>query len=332
MSASREKKTRQELNSSGWADPKNAREAKQRKEEHRTNLLYGTIGVVFLLVAIVAVVWRTNIIPKTVTAATVNGEKYTAAEVNFYYENYYQNFLNRNYSILSMIGLDTGTSLKEQTISDTANSLLPAMGMPEAEDGQSWYDYMVDRALEQLSGVQALNDAAEAEGFTWTDDLQTQLDETMDSLSTTASSYGYTEQQYLGLIYGSTMTRSIYEEQTRRSLLATAYLQNYEDGLSYTTDELEAAYAEDPTAYDLVDCSYVRVSGAAPDTDEDGNAIEVTDEMTAEYMATAETTANAIYDAYQAGTSLEDAAAEYESTATYASSDSFTYSSSVLAD
>src|SRR5699024_5671463 len=107
------------------------------------------------------------------------------------------------------------------------------------------------------------------------------------------------------------------------------YLQNYEDGLSYTTDELEAAYAEDPTAYDLVDCSYVRVSGAAPDTDEDGNAIEVTDEMTAEYMATAETTANAIYDAYQAGTSLEDAAAEYESTATYASSDSFTYSSSV---
>ena len=137
MSASREKKTRQELNSSGWADPKNAREAKQRKEEHRTNLLYGTIGVVFLLVAIVAVVWRTNIIPKTVTAATVNGEKYTAAEVNFYYENYYQNFLNRNYSILSMIGLDTGTSLKEQTISDTANSLLPAMGMPEAEDGQT---------------------------------------------------------------------------------------------------------------------------------------------------------------------------------------------------
>ena len=206
MSASREKKTRQDLNSSGWADPKNAREAKQRKEEHRTNLLYGTIGVVFLVLAIVAVVWRTNIIPKTLTAATVNGEKYTAAEVNFYFENYYQNFLNRNYSVLSMIGLDTGSSLKDQTVSDTANSLLPAMGMPEAEEGQSWYDYMADRALEQLAGVQAMNDAAEADGFTWNDDLQSQLDETMDSLSTTASSYGYTEQQYLGLIYGSTMT------------------------------------------------------------------------------------------------------------------------------
>lgn len=44
------------------------------------------------------------------------------------------------------------------------------------------------------------------------------------------------------------------------------------------------------------------------------------------------TTADAIYAAYKAGTSLEDAAAEYESTATYASSDSFSYSSSVLGE
>ena len=332
MSASREKKTRQDLNSSGWVDPKNTREAKQRKEERRTNLLYGTIGVVFLVVAIAAVVWRTNIIPKTLTAATVNGEKYTAAEVNFYFENYYQNFLNRSYSILSMIGLDTGSSLKGQTVSDTAASLLPAMGMPEAEEGQTWYDYMADRALEQLSGVQALNDAAAAEGFVWNDDLQSQLDEALESLSTTATSYGYTEQQYLGLIYGSTMTRDIYEEQTRRSLLASAYLQSYEDGLSYTTEELEAAYAEDRTAYDLVDCEYVLVNGSAPDTDDEGNTIEVTEEMEAEYMAAAKATADASYAAYEAGASLEDAAAEYESTATYTSSDSFTYSTSTPAE
>ena len=78
------------------------------------------------------------------------------------------------------------------------------------------------------------------------------------------------------------MTRSIYEEQTRRSLLATAYLQSYQDSLTYSTDELEAAYQEDRTAYDLVDCAYVRVNGAAADTDEEGNSIEVTDEMKAE--------------------------------------------------
>ena len=243
MSASREKKTRQDLSGSGWNDPKTAREAKQRQKEHSTNLLYGTIGVVFLVIAIAAVIWKSNIIPKTATAATVNGEKYTAAEVNFYFENYYQNFVNGNYSILSMIGLDTGTSLKDQTISSSA-----VMFVTDATEGETWYDYFADKALEQLAGVQAMNAAAEAEGFTWNDEMQADLDDTMESLASAASTYGYTEKQYLGLIYGSTMTRSIYEEQTRRSLLATAYLQSYQDSLTYSTDELEAAYQEDRTA------------------------------------------------------------------------------------
>ena len=128
------------------------------------------------------------------------------------------------------------------------------------------------------------------------------------------------------------MTRSIYEEQTRRSMLATAYLQDYQDSLSYTDEELEAAYEEARTTYDHVTCQFVRVNGAAADTDEEGNEIEVTDEMTAEAMATAKTTADAIYAAYQAGTSLEDAAAEYESTASYTNSESYTYNTSVLGE
>ena len=194
MSESREKKTRQDLSGSGWNDPKTAREAKQRQKEHSTNLLYGTIGVVFLVIAIAAVIWKSNIIPKTATAATVNGEKYTAAEVNFYFENYYQNFVNGNYSILSMIGLDTGTSLKDQTISSSA-----VMFVTDATEGETWYDYFADKALEQLAGVQAMNAAAEAEGFTWNDEMQADLDDTMESLASAASTYGYTEKQYLDI-------------------------------------------------------------------------------------------------------------------------------------
>ena len=327
MSASREKKTRQDLSGSGWTDPKTAREAKQRQKEHSTNLLYGTIGVVFLVIAIAAVIWKSNIIPKTATAATVNGEKYTAAEVMYYYENYYQSFLNRYYNAVSLIGLDTGSSLRDQTISATAASLVP-----DTTEGETWYDYFAEQALNQLAGVQALNEAAAADGFTWTDELQAELDDTMETLSTTAASYGYTERQYLNLVYGSTMTESIYEEQSQRSLLANAYLASYQDSLTYTTEELEAAYAEDVTTYDHVDCSYVRVNGAAPDTDEEGNEIEVTEEIETEAMATAKTTADAIYAAYQAGTSLEDAAAEYESTASYTNSESYTYNTSVLGE
>ena len=37
MSASREKKVRQEQESTGYTDPKTAKEAKERKEEKRSN-------------------------------------------------------------------------------------------------------------------------------------------------------------------------------------------------------------------------------------------------------------------------------------------------------
>ena len=51
MSASREKKARQEFNASGAVDPKAARQAEERAKQRRNNRLYGGIAIVFVLVA-----------------------------------------------------------------------------------------------------------------------------------------------------------------------------------------------------------------------------------------------------------------------------------------
>lgn len=292
MSASREKKTRQDLSGSNWSNPKTAREAQQRKEEKRTNILYGTIGVVFLIVAIMAVIWKSNIIPKTATAITIDGEKYTAAEVNYYFQNYYSNWVNQNYYYLSYIGLDTSSDLRDQTYSDD----------------QTWFDYFAEQTLDYMCNIQALNDAAAEDGFTWNDEMQADMDSSLEDLKTAASNYGYTEKQYLGMLYGSTMTEKVYKEQLQRSILAQYYSQAHQDSLTYTEDELTAAYNEDPNAYDQVSYQYVRVSGAAATTDEDGNEIEVTDEMTAQAMADAKATADQLYADWQAGGDLDQLA------------------------
>ena len=328
MSASREKKNRQDQTSSGWVDPKTAREAKQRKEEKRTNILYGTIFVVFLLVAAAAIIWKSNIIQRTATAATINGEKYTAAEVSYYYQNAYQSFISEmnSYGMLSYVGINTSASLKDQTVSS-----MGAM-FTGAEEGSTWYDYFLNQALESMADIQALNDAAEADGFTWNDDMQATLDSNMEALASSASTYGYTEDQYLSMIFGSTMTKSIFEEQTKRAILADAYQSAYEESLVYTEDELEEAYQADPNAYDLVTAQYVRISGAVASTDEDGNEIEVTDEMKEEGMATAKGYADQIYADWQAGGDLETLANECEGSATYTDTDSATYASSTLND
>ena len=326
MSASREKKNRPAQTGSGWVDPKTAREAKQRKEEKRNHLLYGTIFVIFLLVAAAAIVWKSNIIQRTATAVTIDGEKYTAAEVNYYYQNLYQTFLQNNYSYLSYIGIDTTTSLKDQTVSSMGTMFTGA------EEGTTWHDYFLDQALDQMADTQALEAAAEADGYTWTDEMQASLDESMEALSSNAATYGYTEKQYLSMIFGSTMTKSVYEEQTKRSILVSSYITDYQNSLTYTEDELEEAYEADSNSYDLVSAQYVRVSGTAATTDDEGNEIEVTEEMSAEAMATAKEIADQIYADWQAGGDLQELADASEGSATYTDTDSATYASSTLND
>lgn len=318
MSASREKKSRLDQGDATWSDPKTAREAQQRKEEKRSNIMYAVIAVVFVLVAVVAIVQRSGIIQKRAVAATVNGESYTAAEVSYYFQNTYQNFVNQNYYYLSYLGLDTSKSLREQSY---------------GSDEKTWFDYFVEQALNQLADVQALNDAAAADEFTWTDELQAELDASLTSAKAYAASAGHTFDQYLRIMYGSTMTEKVYTAQLKRAILAQAYGQAYEDSLTYPADQLESTYAADRKSYDVVDYQSIRISGAAAATDADGNEIEVTDEMTADAMAAAKTTADELYASFQGGAALESLVPEdEEDNLTYTNAEASTYSSGVVMD
>ena len=53
MSASREKKARQELNESGYVDPRKAREAKEKAKERRSTRIYTAVIVAFVLLGVV---------------------------------------------------------------------------------------------------------------------------------------------------------------------------------------------------------------------------------------------------------------------------------------
>ena len=107
MSASREKKTRQATPGVDWTDPKTAREAQQRKAEKRSNMIYAAIAVAFVIVAVVSLTWKSQIIQKHATAVTIGVEKYTAGEVNYYFQQVYQSFLSENSYFISYLGLDT---------------------------------------------------------------------------------------------------------------------------------------------------------------------------------------------------------------------------------
>lgn len=316
MSASREKKSRVDQTATGWSDPKTAREAQQRKEERRSNIMYGTIAVIFVIVAAVTFIWKSNIVQKTATAVTIDGKNYTAAEVDYFYKNAYQSFLSNYSSYLSVFGLDTTKSLKDQTCTMT-------------DDG-TWYDYFVKQGLQQMCDVHALVDDATDKGYQYPDSVQTNLKNSMDTLDSTASGYGYSTAQYLSAVYGNTMTRSTYEKQLLLTLEAQDYSQHYKSSLTYTTEDLTAAYKADTNSYDIVNCEYVKVDGtAASTTDSDGKTVDPTDQQKTDALADAKKLANSIYTDYKSGKKLS-ALADTSDSATYTSSEETSYSDTVL--
>lgn len=334
-------------------NPRTAREAQQQKEVRRSNILYGTIGVLFVLLAVVVFVWKSNIIQKHATAATLyysaeaasadgsstasssssaagsssasgsTTEKTKLADVSvpqvsYYFTNIYQNFVQQNSSYISYLGLDTSKDLRDQ----------PYPG----GDNQSWFDYFMDQTLSQMSSIYALNKTAKDEGYIWNDAMQSTFDSNMDSINKSASAAGMDLSKYLQRIYGVTMSRSVYESEMKQVIMASDFSQSHSDSLTYTDDQMQAEYDANRKSYDVVDYKCVKIDGSAESTtDADGKTVDPTDAEKAAALSAAKSAADTMYASFQAGKSLSDLA-DANDKATFTDGKAGSYSSNVLMD
>ena len=170
MSASREKKSRQENLAGGYVDPRTKREKDEQAKDRRSNALYIAIAVIFVIVGIVVTVANSKVIERSADAVTIGNETYTAADVSYFYNTIYNSFVSQNSYYLSVYGLDTSKSLKEQDCPVT--------------DGGTWYDYFRDQALESLKSYALLAQKAEAEGFDASEEVEQSVQETLSARST----------------------------------------------------------------------------------------------------------------------------------------------------
>lgn len=316
-----------------------AREAQQQKEARRSNIMYAVIAILFALLVVAVLVWKSNIIQKNATAATLytqltsaedpaasgssSAEKTVLADVkvpqlNYYFVNIYQNFVQQNSAYISYMGLDTSKDLRSQ----------PYPG----DDTQTWFDYFVGQAIDQMSAIYALNDKAEEEGYVWNDAMQAEFDSNNESLESTATASNLSVVKYLQKIYGATMSRSVYEAEMKRVILASDFSKSHNDGLTYTDEELEAEYAANRNSYDVVDYQSVRISGAAEGTtDADGNSVDPTEEESAAALKAAKQSADELYAGFKSGKSMSDLSKDNDKMS-YTNGEAGSYSSGVLMD
>lgn len=320
MSASREKKTRQEMAASGIPDMKDIHAAEEKAKQRRSNWLYGSIAVIFVVVAIILLVWNSNVIQRSKTAVSVDGEKYSAAEVDYFYHMSYNSIANSQSA--SYLGLDPSKPLQQQTMNDTAKMMLGIAG----DEEMTFHQFFLDSAKKGLIEMTVMLRKAQEDGFTFTDEMQAEADETIAALDGYAKQNGMSRAAYLKALYGKNMTTGAFEKLLHNTVLVSYYTRNYRDNLTYTDDQIEEYYQQHTADFDVVDYDYIYFKGTAPaTTDEDGKSVPATDEANAAAAEEAKKASGEALSRFKNGEDLEEIAKDYEIATYYSQDDASNY-------
>ena len=73
MSASREKKIRQEKAAQGYVDPKVIREAEEKKAQKKAKAVYGVIAAIFVIVAVGSLLISSGLLERNTKAVSIDG-------------------------------------------------------------------------------------------------------------------------------------------------------------------------------------------------------------------------------------------------------------------
>ena len=319
MSASREKKRRQEyLAANGGVDPKAVREAERKKAEKKTSVLYTCVAVAFAVLTAALLIKNfvldADFMQRNRTALTIDGVDYTVADVSYYYTNAYQYEMTNGYGSYF---IDTTKPLSAQSY--VFDSTI------------TWAQYFKNQAISSMQLVHAAVKAAEAEGIALNDEYRASLDSQISYMKSQAEAKKLSYKDYLSSMFGGYITPAVYEKNLERTLLASQYTSDYYDKLSFTDEEVQAYYEKNKNTYDIVDGGYVTIS-AKPETkkDENGKTIEATDEEKAAAKDSAWNTATLILNGYKAGDDLKGLAEVYN--ATYTGDVDLTYVSGTAMD
>ena len=327
MSASREKKNRQELAAQGYVDPKVIREAEEKAAQKKSKIIYGIIAAVFVIVAVASWVISSGVLERNAKAISIDGEEFTAAEMSYYYNAAYNNVANSQYG--SYMGLNTSAPLDSQVVNETAKMFL---GL-ETEEEMTWHEYFLDAAKDNMVQIGRLYDAAIDAGEDPNDaHVIEEIDATVELIGQYASQSGMSTKEYLRAVYGKNMTVDLFRQIVSKIHVASHFESEYVASLTYDEAAMEKYYSEHKSDFDVAAYESLHFGGT-PEVKEDaeGNAIEATDEEKAAAKQAAADAAAAILARVNNGESLEEIAKEYPD-ASYTNTETGTNTGSDLAN
>ena len=239
MSASSKKKLRKELEAVKLTEKQQTAQREAKKLNLYTKL-FVAVMVALLVIAVTVGVTQTisgkGIREKNTIALTIGDHQLNNVEMNYFYMDAVNNFYSSYGSYASLFGLDTTKPLNEQ-VADEAT-------------GMTWADDFLASAKENAKTTYAMVDAAEAAGYSLSEEELEALENNLATLNVYATMYGYSNADaYLKAFYGNGADTESYGEYMKLTTLAQSYYSHYATELTYDEAALAEAEAKNPVAY-----------------------------------------------------------------------------------
>lgn len=229
-------------------DRKVERRKQQKAKEEREKKIARITGIVLavVLVCFVASFPIRTLMTVNGTYITVDGEKVTKVEFDYYYNIAMSNYLNGQGAWLYYAGIDLSGDLSKQMYSED----------------MSFKDFFDEMAVELISQNKALEREGRAAGFAY--DNAEKYQDYMESLKENAKQEGVTAKVYIQGSYGPYATESRVKPFVEEMMYANAYYESVVKAMDISQDEIQQYYDENKNNYDLIDFRLASVSAELP--------------------------------------------------------------------
>ncbi|MCI6957537.1 MAG: peptidylprolyl isomerase [Candidatus Faecousia sp.] len=238
MSASSKKKLRNSQDGSKLTE----RQMAEQKEAKKLKLYTAAFVVVLAVLVVVALavginqaVANSGIRERKTVAMTVGDETVSSAEMSYFFSDYCRNYYSQNSTFLQYL-MDPSSPLDSQVYNP--------------ETGETWADFLLEMAQDNVRSIYALSAAAEAAGHTLSEDEEASVENTISTMRLYAQLYGFSDlESYLKAMYGKGSTEESYREYCLRSALAGSYYTAYSESLTYDDAALREAEKDNFDTY-----------------------------------------------------------------------------------
>ncbi len=228
-------------------------EANQRKVRNTTTVI--TLSLILLLVVGIIAISIVDTV-RTNTGSYLRGEvaassetiEVNGAEMNYFFNQYYNNFLSYYGNYISYIGLDPTVSLKAQYYDE--------------ESGQTWFDNIMNGAVQNVTSILAVNEAAKADGFALTDEEKAAIEARVDELD--VKNYGKGVKK-VDIINAMSLEALSYKYQLAK-----------QNEITPDIETIEKRYADASNSYQFIDVLAYTIPYINPENPDDTTTATLT--------------------------------------------------------